>query len=355
MSPASPIPSQRPVSVERAQRDGLARLGLAQDGVDRVAAAVGRAAGPAQQRRLTDLGLPAADRAAAAGRAVRVDRHVPDLAAVAGDAGQRRAVDDQPPPTPTRPQTNTTSSTPMAAPRRCSARAPRSASLATAIGTSRPSAPAEPLAERFVAPAEVGGHRDEAVAPPDDADDGDADADERSSSGRRARGAAAASSARSADDVVDADACRVRPVDPDELEDVAAEPDHRGGQRVDGDLEGEHDRRRRGSGGRPARGGQACLERRRLLGRRGRRRPARRCRPRIALRVRPVRATSSERDAGPLPWSSRTIALRFARRTVSLRWPRPSRRIATGLCSSLLKCVCETRTRRRCQAAGLRW
>ena len=44
-------------------------------------------------------------------------------------------------------------------------------------------------------------------------------------------------------------------------------------------------------------------------------------RPRIALRVSPVRATSSDRDSGPRSCSSRTIALRFARRTVSLRWP----------------------------------
>ena len=58
-------------------------------------------------------------------------------------------------------------------------------------------------------------------------------------------------------------------------------------------------------------------------------------RPRIALRVRPVRATSSEREAGPPAWSSRTIALRLARRTVSLRCPTASRRIVTGLCSFL--------------------
>ena len=48
-------------------------------------------------------------------------------------------------------------------------------------------------------------------------------------------------------------------------------------------------------------------------------------RPRIALRVNPVRVTRSERDIGPLSWSSRTMALRFARRTVSLRCPSSSR------------------------------
>ena len=92
--PASPIPSQRPTSVERAQGGRRAGLGLAQDGVDLGPAAAGRAARQAQQRRLADLGLPAADRAAAAGRAVRVDRHVADLAGVArrrrSAAGRRR-------------------------------------------------------------------------------------------------------------------------------------------------------------------------------------------------------------------------------------------------------------------------
>ena len=52
-------------------------------------------AGPQEQGVLADLGLPAADRAAATGDAVRVDRDVADLAAVAGDAGQRLAVDDE--------------------------------------------------------------------------------------------------------------------------------------------------------------------------------------------------------------------------------------------------------------------
>src|SRR5438552_1539354 len=56
--------------------------------------------------------------------------------------------------------------------------------------------------------------------------------------------------------------------------------------------------------------------------------------PRIAPRVRPVRATSSERDRGPSTWTFRTIALRLARRTVSLRSPRSSRPEVTGLCSS---------------------
>ena len=49
----------------------------------------------------------------------------------------------------------------------------------------------------------------------------------------------------------------------------------------------------------------------------------------MALRVRPVRVTRSERDSGPPTCSSRTIALRFARRTVSLRCPSSSRPIST--------------------------
>ena len=44
-------------------------------------------------------------------------------------------------------------------------------------------------------------------------------------------------------------------------------------------------------------------------------------RPRMALRLSPVRATSSDRERGPRACSSRTMAVRFARRTVSLRCP----------------------------------
>ena len=65
-------------------------------------------------------------------------------------------------------------------------------------------------------------------------------------------------------------------------------------------------------------------------------------RPRIALRVSPVRATSSERDSGPRACSSRTIALRFARRTVSLRCPMSSRPIVTGFVFLSFKMCCAT-------------
>src|SRR4051812_28903364 len=50
----------------------------------------------------------------------------------------------------------------------------------------------------------------------------------------------------------------------------------------------------------------------------------------MALRVRPVAATRSERDCGPRSWRRRTMALRFARWTVSLRCPtsaRPTRKV----------------------------
>ena len=72
------------------------------------AGATGIAAGSpasAQQRPLADLGLPAPRRAAAAGGAGRVDRHVPDLAAVTGGAGQGLPPTMMPPPTPTSPDT----------------------------------------------------------------------------------------------------------------------------------------------------------------------------------------------------------------------------------------------------------
>ena len=149
----------------------------------------------------------------------------------------------RPPPTPTSPERNRTSSRPTAAPRRCSASAPRSASLATVTGTSSPSARREPLAERHVAPAEVRGHRDEPVAAPDDARDRDADADERPPAGADPGAAVGASSARSAAIVSSTDAVPAARSTRTMLEDVAAQPDDRGGERVDGDLEGEDDRR----------------------------------------------------------------------------------------------------------------
>src|SRR5688572_22689637 len=52
--------------------------------------------GAPQERARSDFRLPAPDRAAAARDAVRVDRDVPDLPAVAGGSSQRFAVDDQP-------------------------------------------------------------------------------------------------------------------------------------------------------------------------------------------------------------------------------------------------------------------
>ena len=140
-----------------------------------------------------------------------------------------------PPPTPTSPETNRTSSTPAAAPRRCSARTPASASLPTTMGASTPRRAIEAGAQRDVDPAEVGGHRDEAVAPADDARDGDPDPDERhvgapAEVGRQRR--------EVRDDVVDGQ-LHARAIQPDLLEPQAAEPDDRRRDRVDEDLEGE--------------------------------------------------------------------------------------------------------------------
>ena len=115
------MPSQRPDVVDAPRARLGARLGLAQDGVDAVATRVGRMAGRREQLALAHLGLPAADRAAAAGRAVRVDGHVADLAGVTRPtpvSGRPSTI--RPPPTPTSPETNSTLSTPTAAPRRCS-------------------------------------------------------------------------------------------------------------------------------------------------------------------------------------------------------------------------------------------
>ena len=171
MMPARPMPEPAAGLGEGGERDGIAGLGRGEDRIDGVVAALRRPTGAAQQRARPDLGLPAADRPAATRQAVRVDRDVPDLAAVAGRAGQRLAVDDE-----------------AAAD---ADRAPDEDDVVDAAGRAaamlrerrqvglvgerdrdvRSEGLGQVLAERLVAPAEVRRHRHHAVAPADDADD----------------------------------------------------------------------------------------------------------------------------------------------------------------------------------------
>ena len=289
--------------------------------------AAGRPAGATQQRPRADLGLPAADRAAAARQAVRVDRDVADLAAVAGGAGERRAVDDQAAAdADLAPDEQRRRRRRRPAPRRCSASAPRSASLANEIGTSSPSARARRSPSGTSRQPRFGRHRDHAVAAADDADDGDADPDDRCRRPARPRsvdgqlgqvGGDRRRRAMRPRGQVDADAGR-GPSPPSPTAAAASESTAIS-RREDGGAV-------RDRAGRPARAGPGVPSRaRRTLGRRSPPAASSPMSARIALRVRPVRATRSERDSGPLPWSSRTIALRFARRTVSLRCPSSSR------------------------------
>ena len=109
----------------------------------------------------------------------------------------------------------------------------------------------------------------------------------RPSPGSRSR-TVTASSASSAAMSIDARAA-AREVDPDEVEDLAAEPDGRRRQRIDGDLEREDHRAVRDPGGRAATAGPGVPSR--VAGPSVARSPATSSpmRPRIALRVRPVR------------------------------------------------------------------
>src|SRR5436190_20461084 len=163
--------------IERAQGCRHAGLRLAQHRVDLRAATPGRAAGDPQQRGFADLGLPASERPAAAGRAGRVDGHVADLAAVPGDAGQGAAVDDQAATDAVlaRDEQDIITS---------DCRAPAELHEGAEVGIIRDrdrgveaEGRFERLAQRSVAPAEVRGQRYDAVTAPDDADDGDAHAD----------------------------------------------------------------------------------------------------------------------------------------------------------------------------------
>ena len=88
-SPASPSPSQRPVSASASRATGSPAAADARTASIPARPAVDRPTGTTQQRDRADLRLEAADRAATTAAAGRVDRHVPDLAAVPGDAGDR--------------------------------------------------------------------------------------------------------------------------------------------------------------------------------------------------------------------------------------------------------------------------
>ena len=210
-------------------------------------------------------------------RPVRVDRHVPDLAAVARDSGQRqRRRRSAPPPTPYSPEMNSTSSD---ADRGATPKLDQRAEVGI-VGDGdrdrqRPSARAEPSPERDVAPAEVRGHRDEAVAATDDA------RRPRRRSRRAARRAAAAnakpaaSSARSADDrrrptcgrSGDRSRVRSRTWPPSPTTAAASESTA---------ISSASTTAPSGRGGRRARVGPGRLRARRAPRRRGRPRPARR-------------------------------------------------------------------------------
>ena len=230
----------------------------------------------------------------------------------------------------------------MAAPRRCSARAPRSASLATWIGTGVVEHARRAIAEGTSTPAEVRGHRDEPVGPADDADD--RDADRRCSgppAGRRARSSPPARPRSAA--IAPTEVWPPRPVDPDCVDDLAAQADHGRGQRVDRDLEGQDRPLRPGSSrttgdGRP---GVPCGAARSSVDESAA--TSSPMRPRIALRVRPVRATSSDRES-----RRRACGVRGRSRSGSPGEPsrcaaraRPAASPSLGLCSSLPN-VCDT-------------
>ena len=226
--------------VERAERLGRTRLGLVQDRRHLEPAATRRMAGPLEQGALADLGLPAAHRSAAAGGAVRVDRDVADLSAVAGDTREGLAAEDEAtadadlavdeqdvlgadgrasPDLGQGAQVGVVGDGDRAAVSSASAR--RSSS-----GTSRQprfgAIDTNPSLRRttptMATPTPMYGSLD----------------------GRRAR-ISAASSARSVTISSTEEWPRGRST-LDEIEDLAAQPDLGGGKRIDGDLKGQHDR-----------------------------------------------------------------------------------------------------------------
>ena len=252
-----------PDGVERLEHVGRAGGGLAEDGLDLLAAGVRGMAGAAQERALAHLGLPAADRAAAARAPLGVDRHVPDLAGEPARAGERLAVDDQAPADPD-----------LAGEEqdvlRADGGAPAQLGQRAEVGLvghgdrqRRPERVGQALGQRHVAPAEVRRHRDDAGVAAHDADHPDADADHAVGVGQ-----ATQHRAREGGEVGDGLVDRApvaRPIQAHDVEDLAADRNGGDGQRVDGDLQGQDDaaaragpdERRRTSG--RALGGAALL------------------------------------------------------------------------------------------------
>ena len=204
-----------------------------------------------------------------------------DLAAVAGNAGQRLAVDDEPPPTPTSPADEHDVS--RRGPRRGGARRapPRSASLAKAIGTSSPSASVSRSPSgtsrqpRFGAIETMPSLRrtmPTTATPTPTIDVGD----------RQSRGPARPGPPRAATMSSTLERPRGQ-VDAHEVDDLAAEADRRPPRASRRRSRAPARPRRRGRGGRAATAGRAC--RRASRGPRSRGRPATSSpiSPRIAL------------------------------------------------------------------------
>ena len=236
MSPPSPMPSQRPDVGEGRDRGRRSGVRLAEHGVDAGSAGVGGVAGERQQHAFADLGLPAADRAAPAGSPVRVDREMADLPCEAGDASQQAPVDDH---AAAHADLARHVQDVVHADGRAAPRLAEDARVGVVHDGDRDGGrerAGEARAERNVDPAEVGGHRHQAVAAPHDAGHGHADADDRAVV---AHGQVADQGREISDHVVHRQ-LDPGPLDADPLEGLAAEADDRDRDRVDEDLEAEN-------------------------------------------------------------------------------------------------------------------
>ena len=205
--------------------------------------------------------------------------------------------------------------------------------------------PRQAAGERDVDPAEVGGHRHDTVVSADDARDRHADPDDRDVDPARS---SLASCARSATTSSTDSSPRGRwtrtlsMVSPPRPTIAAAIESTKISRLSTAAPVGTRRTSGEGRPGVPSRTAGASVTK-----------PAAASSPtseRIALRVSPVDATRSERDSGPRSWRPRTIAERFARRTVSLRCPM-SEPSTSKVCDPFRRNRCQTATRRPlCQA-----
>ena len=191
---------------------------------------------PADERRLADLGLPAAGRATATAPPIGVDGEVPDLARVATVPVERPAVDDQPAADADLARHVQDVASAVRRPPEVLRHAAEVGLVADDDRHAERQAGGDEVRERHVRPAEVRGQPDEAVVTAHEPDDRDADAEDAPLVARAGAQDRVGRGGQGLDR-----RCRIgdlpRSRHPHRAQDRAAQAHDRGRERVDLDIE----------------------------------------------------------------------------------------------------------------------